>query len=128
MKILQQMIIAGLVVCSLTACAGNNVNQVSTETATTQQQATPNKASGVWIDVRSAEEFASGHLQGALNITNSEIADRIASIEPNKNAPINLYCRSGNRAEVARTTLLNLGYTNVTNHGGYDDLVKQGLK
>ena len=42
--------------------------------------------------------------------------------------PINLYCRSGRRAEAALTELKNAGYTNVTNHGGYEDLVKKGLK
>ena len=52
--------------------------------------------------------------------------NRIALIS--EDAPINLYCRSGRRAEAALTELKNAGYTNVTNHGGYEDLVKKGLK
>lgn len=94
--------------------------------ATTQVQV--QKAAGVWIDVRSAEEFAQGHLSGAFNITHNEIAEKIAQISPNKEEPINLYCRSGRRAEAALQELKKLGYRNVTNHGGYEDLVKQGLK
>lgn len=88
----------------------------------------PAKAVGVWIDVRSAEEYADGHLQGALNITPDQIASHIEAIEPNKNAPINLYCRSGRRAEVARKTLLEMGHTNVVNHGGYQDLYDKGYR
>ena len=52
--------------------------------------AQPAKAKGVWIDVRSAEEFKEGHLQGALNIPHDQIVDRIKSVSPDKNAPVNL--------------------------------------
>ena len=95
-----------------------------TESSTVQ----PEKAKGVWIDVRSAEEFNAGHLQDAVNIPHDQILARIQAVSPDKNAPINLYCRSGRRAEAALTELKNAGYTNVTNHGGYEDLVKKGLK
>ena len=90
--------------------------------------AQPAKAKGVWIDVRSEEEFKSGHLQGAVNIPHDQIVERIKSVSLDKNAPVNLYCRSGRRAEAALTELKKAGYTNVTNHGGYEDLVKKGLK
>lgn len=63
------------------------------------------KSKGVWIDVRSAEEFKEGHLQGALNIPHDKIVERIKSVSPDKNAPVNLYCRSGRRAEAALTEL-----------------------
>lgn len=86
------------------------------------------KAEGLWIDVRSADEFQQGHLSGAVNITHTEIVERISQVAPDKNQPINLYCRSGRRAELALNELRKLGYSNVTNYGGYDDLVKAGLK
>ena len=95
-----------------------------TEQSAVQQE----KAKGVWIDVRSAEEFNAGHLQDAVNIPHDQILARIQAVSPDKNAPVNLYCRSGRRAEAALTELKNAGYTNVTNHGGYEDLVKKGLK
>ena len=95
-----------------------------TEQSAVQQE----KAKGVWIDVRSAEEFNAGHLQGAVNIPHDKIIEGVKAIGSNKDAPINLYCRSGRRAEAALTALKNAGYTNVTNHGGYEDLVKKGLK
>ena len=95
-----------------------------TEQSAVQQE----KAKGVWIDVRSAEEFNAGHLQDAVNIPHDKIVEGVKAISSDKDAPINLYCRSGRRAEAALTELKNAGYTNVTNHGGYEDLVKKGLK
>ena len=86
------------------------------------------KAKGIWIDVRSAEEFNDGHLQDSINIPHDQIVERIKAVSPDKDAPINLYCRSGRRAEVALTELKKAGYTNVTNHGGYEDLLKKALK
>ena len=100
----------------------------NTAPQTEQSAVQPEKAKGVWIDVRSAEEFNAGHLQDAVNIPHDQILARIQAVSPDKNAPINLYCRSGRRAEAALTELKNAGYTNVTNHGGYEDLVKKGLK
>ena len=88
----------------------------------------PEKVKGVWIDVRSAEEFNAGHLQDAVNIPHDKIIEGVKALGSDKDAPINLYCRSGRRAEAALTELKNAGYTNVTNHGGYEDLVKKGLK
>lgn len=77
---------------------------------------------GVWIDVRTPEEFASGHLEGAASIPYDGIGGRIAALVPDKNMEIHLYCRSGRRSGLARETLLGLGYTKVTNEGSYDSL------
>ena len=100
----------------------------NTAPQTEQSAVQPEKAKGVWIDVRSAEEFNAGHLQDAVNIPHDQILARIQAVSPDKNAPVNLYCRSGRRAEIALNELKNAGYTNVTNYGGYEDLVKKGLK
>ena len=93
-----------------------------------QSMVQPEKAKGVWIDVRSAEEFNSGHLQDAVNIPHDKIIEGVKALGSDNDAPINLYCRSGRRAEAALTELKKAGYTNVTNYGGYEDLVKKGLK
>lgn len=78
----------------------------------------------VWIDVRTPAEFASGHRTDAVNIEYQNLGSAIMSIAPNKDAPINLYCRSGRRSEIARQTLLNMGYTNVINQGAYESVKK----
>ena len=116
------------VVLSAAAIAVPFFASANTAPQTEQSAVQPEKAKGVWIDVRSAEEFNAGHLQDAVNIPHDQILARIQAVSPDKNAPINLYCRSGRRAEAALTELKNAGYTNVTNHGGYEDLVKKGLK
>ena len=85
---------------------------------------TADKDAAVWIDVRSAAEYQSGHLENASNIPHTEIAQRISEVVTDKNRKIYLYCGSGGRAELARKALADLGYTHVTNAGGYRDLVK----
>jgi phage shock protein E len=76
----------------------------------------------VLIDVRTAEEFATGALPGALNISHEQIAGKIAGVAPDKHAPVVLYCRSGNRSGIARQTLEQLGYTQVINAGAFVSL------
>ena len=116
------------VAISAVAISTSFVAYANTALQTEQSAVQPEKAKGIWIDVRSAEEFNAGHLQDAVNIPHDQILARIQAVSPDKNAPVNLYCRSGRRAETALTELKNAGYTNVTNHGGYEDLVKKGLK
>ena len=113
---------------SAVAITTSFVAYANTAPQTEQSAVQQEKAKGVWIDVRSAEEFNTGHLQGAVNIPHDKIIEGVKAIGSDKDAPINLYCRSGRRAEAALTELKNAGYTNVTNHGGYEDLVKKGLK
>lgn len=78
-------------------------------------------AERVWIDVRSAEEYAGGHVEGALLIPHDQIAALIGDKVSDKNADIQLYCRSGRRADVAKEALLQMGYTKVTNHGSLEN-------
>ena len=69
----------------------------------------------LWIDVRSAEEYQAGHVTQAVNIPYTEVGTRIGEVTQDKDALVYLYCRTGRRAEVARETLLEMGYTNVVN-------------
>jgi len=75
-----------------------------------------------WIDVRTPEEFAQGHLSQATNIPHQLIVDQIGTVTTDKNAEIKLYCRSGRRATWAKADLEAAGYTNITNEGGYKDV------
>lgn len=76
----------------------------------------------VLIDVRSSAEFAEGHLPDARLIPHYRIGELIGGVAPDKDTPIVLYCRSGNRSQIARETLLDLGYTRVIDAGGYEQL------
>ena len=70
------------------------------------------------LDVRTEEEFSSGHIEGAVLIPDYEIADRAETEFPDKDMLILVYCRSGNRSKRASEVLVSLGYTNVKEFGG----------
>lgn len=78
-----------------------------------------------WIDVRTPEEFAQGHMGGAINIPYEEIGSQISAVARDVDSDIRVYCRSGRRSGVAKDTLNGLGYANVINEGGYEDIIKR---
>ncbi len=73
------------------------------------------------IDVRTPEEYLSGHIDNAINIPVTVIEKEIKNYTTDKNQKILLYCRSGNRSGQALEVLKNLGYTNAENIGGYEE-------
>jgi len=77
---------------------------------------------GVVIDTRTLEEYNSGHIDNATLIPYDVIQQQISRVVPDKSTPVLLYCRSGRRAGIAETTLKKLGYENVINVGGINDM------
>ena len=69
----------------------------------------------VVIDVRTPDEWSSGHLENAMNIEWQDILNVTNSVT--KDEKIYLYCRSGNRSGRATQILIDAGYSNVTNAG-----------
>jgi phage shock protein E len=74
------------------------------------------------IDVRTMEEFAQGHVDGALNIPYQETDKLMSAIGTDKTRPVVVYCRSGNRSGKAKIVLETKGYTNIFNATGYGAL------
>ena len=74
------------------------------------------------IDVRSANEYQSGHIEGSLNIPHQEIEALENAIGPEKDRQIVLYCRSGRRAGKALSALEKQGYRNIFNASGLEAL------
>ncbi|GAB4057017.1 rhodanese-like domain-containing protein [Uliginosibacterium sediminicola] len=70
-------------------------------------------ARSVLIDVRTPEEYAAGHIEGALNIDHAQIAQRVGTLGVQKADELLLYCRSGRRSAIAQQSLKQLGYTKV---------------
>ncbi len=77
------------------------------------------------IDVRSADEFAEGHIVGALNLPLPDLEKHLGKIK--RDQPVMLYCRSGNRSGMALQKLRSAGYTELYNLGGIGELMAQGL-
>lgn len=73
------------------------------------------------VDARTEEEFAEGHIPGAILIPEYEISDRADAELPDKDQLILVYCRSGRRSKIASAALAELGYTNVKEFGGIID-------
>ena len=67
------------------------------------------------VDVRTDEEFNTGHYSDAVHIPFDEIPSRASELEVDKDELVVVYCRSGNRAAKAKASLEKLGYTNVIN-------------
>ena len=73
------------------------------------------------LDVREPDEFAEGHIEGAVQLSYTEIADKAEGTLPDKDGLILVYCRSGRRSAIAAETLVKMGYTNVKDFGGIID-------
>ena len=89
--------------------------QVTTEEAVNIMQTEENY---VILDVRTAQEFASGHIPGAVLLPNETIGTEDIPLLPDKHQLILVYCRSGNRSKQAAEKLAQLGYTNIVEFGG----------
>ncbi|MCU7729387.1 rhodanese-like domain-containing protein [Actinoplanes sp. KI2] len=79
------------------------------------------------IDVRTPAEFAGGHLRNALNIDvqSPTFTSDVGRLD--RSGSYLIYCRSGNRAESAITIMRTLGFTDLINGGGYDQLKSTGV-
>jgi phage shock protein E len=77
------------------------------------------------VDVRTPEEYASGHIAGSVNIPLQELQSRMSEIPSNQ--AVVLYCRSGNRSGQAATLLRDAGYTQIYDLGGIIDWAAAGL-
>lgn len=75
----------------------------------------------ILLDVRTKEEYEAGHIEGSILIPVDIIEAEAEGILQDKEKPILVYCRSGNRSVVAANILVKLGYENVYNLGGIND-------
>ena len=72
------------------------------------------------VDVRTAEEFAAGHVKGSVNIPLDRITSQLSQFSDKKT--IVVFCRSGNRSSQARLILEKNGFTNVINAGTWQQV------
>ena len=75
----------------------------------------------VVVDVRTQDEYAEGHIPGAICVPNESIVDAQPAELPDLDQTILVYCRSGRRSKEAAQKLADMGYTEVFEFGGIID-------
>ncbi|MEE2751081.1 MAG: rhodanese-like domain-containing protein [Myxococcota bacterium] len=112
-KMLGVLVAAGLL--STTVHAGKPVpaTDIRTVEKALQVQSTP-----LIVDVRSVEEFKSGHIPQAINIPLAELDKKLVELSPHRNSTIYLVCEVGRRSEAATQQLLNAGFIGPVNVTG----------
>lgn len=82
------------------------------------------------IDVRTPQEFASGHLADAVNVDvmARDFPQQIAALDLPDDGPVYLYCRSGNRSGQAAQMLRRMGHDGAVNVGGFMALARAGAE
>lgn len=69
------------------------------------------------VDVRTHEEFAAGHIEGARNIPVGSLSARLGELGPPASTTVVVYCRSGARSTQAARVLRDAGFKSVHNLG-----------
>lgn len=80
-----------------------------------------NRDNGVFVDIRSRDEYRQGHIAGALHILPSQIKEQnVTELEKHKSAPIIVVCKTGQTAQESANLLKKAGFEHV-------NLLKDGL-
>jgi len=133
-----RLVVPGLALIALAACSGDDSGTAIAEpTAIAASDTSAAVAAGrpaaeaalaeqrTVIDVRTPEEFAAGHVDGAtrIGLADPDFAAQIAELDPAANYVV--YCRTGNRSAQAATEMRVVGL-DVYDGGGLDDMATAG--
>ena len=114
------LIVLGLAFCSVSCSRKETASDPAYHLITAEEAAAmmEKEAAYIIVDVRRPDEFAEGHIPGAVNIPNEEIGSERPSELPDPDMVLLVYCRTGRRSRQAAEKLLSLGYTRVYDFGG----------
>ena len=118
------ILLAGILSILLCACAGTKESKEAVYMNITAEEAKKimdTESEYVVLDVRTEDEFAQGHIPGAILIPDYAIREEAEKALPDKDALILVYCRSGRRSKNAAQILAELGYSNIREFGGILD-------
>ena len=104
--------------CAASQKQENTYRRISMEEAVQMME---DESGYVILDVRRPDEYAAGHIPGAINVANETIGTAEIPELPDKDQLILVYCRSGRRSKEASEKLVKLGYTNIVEFGGILD-------
>lgn len=120
---------------ALAACSGSpagsedsTMGTTSSTTGTAYDKITADEAKDLMdegsptiVDVRTAQEYANGHIPGAINIPVENIGSEKPAELTDADAQLIVYCRTGVRSKQASDKLVELGYQHVSDMGGIVD-------
>ena len=104
--------------CSAPSSSKGSYRQISMDEAVVMMKDEKNY---IILDVRRPDEYAEGHIPGAINVPNEEIGTAEIAELPDKSQLLLVYCRSGRRSKEASEKLARLGYKNIVEFGGILD-------
>ena len=118
--------LCGSILCAVCSAQTNPNNIQSEQKMNTFKQISQDEAAAMMqrndghiiVDVRRPDEYASGHIPGAVLIPNETISSQRPEQLKDLNQVILIYCRSGNRSRQAAAKLAALGYTQIYEFGG----------
>ena len=86
-----------------------------------QEAVTMDYSTAITIDVRATDEFAAGHLDGAVNynVEDGTLEQALSNLNPNANYVV--YCRSGRRSAIAADLMKENGFTQIADLGSLED-------
>lgn len=125
-KIIVAILVIGVLAGLVIVTKNNNDPQISNEDKLTIQKIDSDvTAGGVLLDVRTKDEFESGHIKTAQNLSLQDIQSGIYPAV-DKTSPVYVYCRSGNRSSQARAILEGAGFSNVIDLGALTEVQSLG--
>ena len=123
------MILLTLMMILLSGCGAASQTATEAPKSTAYTQISSSKAmemmekeqNYIILDVRTQEEYKSGHIPNAICVPNETIGSADIPELPDKDQMILVYCRSGRRSKEAAQKLADMGYTNIVEFGGIID-------
>jgi rhodanese-related sulfurtransferase len=109
---MKKILLAGFTCFLLTSCTSQETAHYKVLAADQYEQAVAEQNVQI-IDVRTADEFADGHIKGAKNINIQNKNFELIANDLDKEKPIYIYCRSGMRSAKAGKTLEEMGFKEI---------------
>ena len=120
-RIIIAVSVALMLIPLLIGCNGNHKSAYEQITPAEAKALMDSEEGYVILDVRTPEEFAQRHIEGAILIPDYEIGEKAENVLTDKDQLILVYCRSGRRSKNAANELATLGYTYIKEFGGIND-------
>jgi rhodanese-related sulfurtransferase len=115
-SVIRSLLVSAALACAAMAHADEPTPRIKQETLLKRIE--QKDASMIILDVRTPEEFAAGHVPGAINIPYTHLPARVAELPDAGDKDVVLYCATGVRAERAATRMREHGYTRLLHLDG----------